>query len=56
MEKNSVFTKNSREIECLYLVYKNHITHEKEKPMKTQMDLLGNTSQRVRILETLHLY
>jgi len=24
--------------------------------MKTQMDLLGNTSQRVRILETLHLY
>lgn len=24
--------------------------------MKTQMDLLDNTFQRVRILETLHLY
>ena len=23
----------------------NYITHEKEEPMKTQMDLLGNTSQ-----------
>jgi hypothetical protein len=30
--------------------------HGKEEPMKTQMDLLGNTFQRVRILETLHLY